>query len=258
MGRDFPLILAVIQGQQYGQIFVDQQEPPQSAVVITNFGFMCSLGTEQNDGFNASLAELLGNRGSLRPSYLLWYVPPTLWQDRLDNVTPSSAKRRERVRLTFRADRADYLVAPAQCPAGFELKNLDADLIPQTEQLGVKLESRFWASAADFSENSLGVCLVRGAEIVSLCYAAAIADGLAEIDVVTHPDYRGRGLGILVAQQFIRECLRRGIVPTWDCFVSNSASLKLAHRLGFIETLAYPLYSFNVPLKLVAGTADKP
>ena len=255
MGICFPLILAVIQKKQRGQVFVDKQENPSSAIVITNFGFMSFFGMEQNEVFNFGLAELFASRDAIRPTYLLWYSPPTYWQERLNVLVPSSARRRERVRFEFREDRADFLKEAARCPADFELRNLDTDLIPKTEKFGIRIDSRFWRSAADFLEHGLGVCLVKDNEVVSLCYSACVVDGLAEIDTITQEEHRSRGLGTLVAQQFIRECMRRGITPTWDSFVSNTASMRLAKRLGFIEFRTYSFYSFNIPLRLAEDHA---
>jgi RimJ/RimL family protein N-acetyltransferase len=83
---------------------------------------------------------------------------------------------------------------------------------------------------------------------VSLCYAAAVADGLAEVDVVTSAEFRGRGLAGVVTREFIKECLRRGVAPTWDCFDYNAGSVKLAEGLGFVEARRYDFYSFNVPI----------
>jgi RimJ/RimL family protein N-acetyltransferase len=246
-GARFPLISVVIQNKQRGQVFADDRESPRSAIVVTNFGFTFFAGEEKKSS-DAELAGLFATGGAFKPSYLLWYSPTANWQRKLDAI-PDLARRRERVRLEFRADSAGWLSETLQSPAGFELKSLSFELIPKTEKFGVKLDSRFWASAADFVENGLGVCLVKDGEVVSLCYAAAVVDGLAEIDVVTDSEHRGLGLGYLVAQQFIRDCLSRGITPTWDCFAGNIGSMKLADKLGFTSARSYPFYSFNVPIE---------
>jgi GNAT superfamily N-acetyltransferase len=246
----FPLISAVIQGVQRGQVFSDERESPGSAIIVTHFGFAYFVGADGNESFEAGLTSLLATGAALKPSYVLWYSPPVSWQARLDAAGTDLVRKRERVRFEFRDGRPSWPGGPAQSPAGFELKNLSADLIPKTEKFGVKLDSRFWASAADFVENGLGVCLVKDGELVSLCYAAAIVDGLAEVDVATEPELRGRGLANIVARQFIKECLARNIAPTWDCFTYNNESMRLALKLGFTAACTYPFYSFNVPVKL--------
>lgn len=251
-GGCFPLLLAVIEGKQRGQIFVDEQDCPKTALVVNNFGFMGLLEAEPNELFDEHLATLFETGGNLRSSYLLWYAPPMRWQAKLDRLAPNVARRRERVRLNFTEDRAVYLRKPTPLPPEFELKTLDTETLSQSEKFGLHIDSRFWSSAADVIEHGSGVCLLEDDEVLSLCYAAAVAGGFAEVDVVTAPQYQGRGLAQLVAEQFVRECLGRGIIPTWDCFTYNASSLRLALRLGFIKAQRYPFYSFNVPLELNA------
>lgn len=241
-GSRFPLISAVLENRQRGQVFADQKHDPASALVVNNFGFMFYVGQETNAEFDDALTALFENAGGIKPSYLLWYSPPENWQQRLDQL---EARKRERVRFEFRGDRTKTI----PCPAGFEMRKLDAALVPKTEKFRVELGSRFWSSPEDFEKNGLGLCLLENDQIVSLCYAAAISEGLAEVDVLTDEEYRGQGLAQSVSRQFIRECLAREITPTWDCFAYNTASLRLALKLGFAEVRRYPFYSFNVPLR---------
>ena len=237
----FPLISAVLERRQRGQVFVDRNHEPSSAVVVNNFGFMFYVGREPHLEFDEFLSELFRSGSEIKPSYLLWYSPPEHWQRKLDEL---GARMRERVRFEYR----ETQIAVLSCPGGFEIRKLDAELISRTERFRIDVGSRFWSSPEDFEEHGLGFCLLKDEEIVSLCYAAAISERLAEVDVVTDEAFRGHGLANIVSQHFIRECLARGITPTWDCFAYNTASLRLALKLGFAEVRRYPFYSFNVPL----------
>lgn len=241
-----PLISAVVQGLQRGQVFVDHRDHPHSAVAVAHFGFMFLIG-EGDEAFDAGLAQAFATNDVLKPSYLLWYSPPLSWQARLD-VIPDLVRVRARARFRFSAERAAWLRESTRPPGGYELRKLTADLLPETEGLGPDIASRFWSSAADYEANGLGVCLIKDKKVVSVCYAAAVVDGLAEVDVVTEPDLRGQGLGYVVAQEFIRECRSRNVAPTWDCFLDNVGSTRLAAKLGFVSTHTYPLYSFNTPI----------
>src|SRR6266571_3494568 len=100
-GARFPLISAVIQNRQRGQVFADDRERPRSAIIVTNFGFTFFTG-EEKESSDVELARLFATSGAFKPSYLLWYSPPTNWQRKLDAI-PDLARRRERVRLEFRA-----------------------------------------------------------------------------------------------------------------------------------------------------------
>lgn len=252
-GATFPLVSAVLHGGQRGQVFADRRDTPGAAFVVNGFGFALFVGDERDEDFAAALARLLASADALKPKYLLWYAPPESWQARLDAAGGEVARRRGRIRYEFREERAPWLAGGAEQREGFELRNVTAELIRRTDELGVALDSRFWSSADDFVANGLGVCLTRGNDVASLCYAAAVADGLAEVDVVTRPEFRGQGLAGVVTKQFIRECLGRGLAPTWDCFDYNAGSVKLAEGVGFAELRRYPFYSFNVPLSLPAA-----
>jgi RimJ/RimL family protein N-acetyltransferase len=244
----FPLILAVIRQKQRGWVFTDNRDDPVSAMVITNFGFMHVTGTKPGEAFDLDLQIFLAAPEARLPSYLLWYSPPPEWQTRLDALTPDRIRRRERMRFVFDPSRAGYLAEPVQIPTGLDLRLLDDDLLAETAVFNLELGARFWSSPEDFMKNGFGVCLLRDGEIASLCYAACVVDGLAEIDIITREESRGQGLGAITAQYFIQECMRRGIVPTWDCFINNVASFQLAKRLGFEAKQPYFFYSFNVPV----------
>jgi GNAT superfamily N-acetyltransferase len=243
----FPLIEAVIQKKQRGWVFVDNPDNPTSVMVVTNFGFMQTFGAQQSERFNADTADFFTRRDPQKPSYLLWYSPPPHWQNIMDK-SPDQVRRRERMRFNFNKQRADYLGRPLECPSGFELSLLDDGLIEKTDGFKLNIGSRYWASVDDFLNNGFGVCVIKDGEIASLCYSACIVNGLAEIDVVTQAEYRGQGLAVAATRFFIRECMGRGMEPTWDCFVNNTASMNLAEKLGFVQASGYLFYSFNIPI----------
>lgn len=245
----FPLISAVIQELQRGSILVDNRERPSVAVVITSFGFMLAVGSEHNQEFNAGLTTLL-REGRLAPSYLLWSDPPANWSERLEAAGPGLVRKRERARFEFQQAKATWLDQEEAIQTGFTLQPLTAELLSQAEKFGLNLDSRFWSSATDLLEHGLGVCLVKDGQIASICYAAAVVDGVAEVDVATDKDLRAQGLANIVAQEFIRRSLGHGIMPTWDCFLENAGSMRLAEKLGFAEAYRYQFYSLNIPLPL--------
>jgi RimJ/RimL family protein N-acetyltransferase len=251
-GGKFPIILAVLEGSQPGQVFTAPGEAD-AALVVHQFGFMRLIERRPVEAMDAGLSELFGAaEGAIRPSYLLWYDPPPRWQERLDALGSDVARRRERLRFAFDESRAAYATEPAHCPEGFSVRRMDRELLPKAEKFGLALESRFWPSAEPFLEHGLPVCVVKDGEIASLCYGAAVGGGAAEVDVATDPEFRQLGLGTVAAEQFVRECLAAGIEPAWDCFTYNAGSMKLAEKLGFVPDRGYAFYSFNIPVALPA------
>ncbi len=249
-GGMFPLILAVLEGRQRGQVFADAELD--TAFVVNRFGF-CRLFERGGRGSaDGDVLAVLKEPGPLSSSYLLWYDPPMRWQSRLEALG-GNVRRRERLRYDFDRDRAVYVNEAERVPEAFELRPMDTQLLSRTEKFGLALDSRFWSSAEDFLANGLGVTLVREGEVASLCYAAAIGGGLAEVDVVTDEAFRGAGLGGIVARRFVRDCLDRGFTPAWDCFTYNARSMKLAEKLGFVPLNTYNFYTFNIPVAPAAG-----
>lgn len=244
-GLCFPLIRAVIDRLQRGSIWADDPDRPEVALVVTAFGFTLLLGAESRASDERLRAMLVTPAGEL-PGYLLWYAPPPGWRAWLDARPEGSLRSRERVRLRWDG------VEPGPSDTGAEgvqLASLDAALIPEVDKLGLRLGSRFWSSAEDFLAHGFGTCLVGDdGAVVSVCYASCVADNLAEIDIATREDRRGRGCAGIVAREFVRQCRQRRLLPTWDCFTANQASLRLALSLGFVEAYRYPLYSFSPPL----------
>ena len=53
------------------------------------------------------------------------------------------------------------------------------------EQLGLDLFCRFWGPREDFFRHAFGFAVRHEGRVVSACYSAAIAEGIAEIDVAT-------------------------------------------------------------------------
>ncbi|MEP6894767.1 MAG: GNAT family N-acetyltransferase [Chloroflexota bacterium] len=246
----FPLILAVVRQKQRGWVFVNDSIQPASALVINNFGFMQFIGIKDIDD---RLINFFGSPKASMPSYLLCYSPPPQIQKMLDDFPEQQVRRRERVRFAFNQpinrDKAKY-------PSGYEVQLLTEELIRITTHFQLDLGTRFWASTTDFLEHGIGIGVVKDGAVVSLCYSACVVDKLAEIDIVTQGQHRGLGLAKIAAQAFINECIRRGITPTWDCFTSNTASMQLARQLGFEETYAYFLYSFNLPINLLTKVPE--
>jgi GNAT superfamily N-acetyltransferase len=242
----FPLVSAVLQNLQRGQVLADRRDDPRSAAVITHFGFTFVMGMG-GQAFDDDLGAVLATEEMLEPSYLLWYSPPLAWRARLD-AELEGVRRRERARLDFSVERAAWLDDLPSTPDGFDVRPLSADLVAATDELGLDIASRFWSSAADYEGNGFGACVLDGERVAAVCYAAAVVDGLAEVDVATRPEMRGRGLAFTAGQAFVRECITRSVAPTWDCFLDNAGSMQLAAKLGFVPVQTYPLYTFRTPI----------
>jgi GNAT superfamily N-acetyltransferase len=58
---------------------------------------------------------------------------------------------------------------------------------------------------------------------------------LAHVGVLTHPRYRGRGLGTAVASAAVAHALAAGLLPQWRARWTIAASRRIARTLGFVD-----------------------
>ncbi len=95
------------------------------------------------------------------------------------------------------------------------------------------------ALAAELAEargrGEIWCCYVDG-DPVAFAYAPWRSATLFDVSVDTLPGARQLGLGTIVASALIRhECAGRERRPVWGADESNTASLRLAAKLGFVE-----------------------
>jgi len=134
-----------------------------------------------------------------------------------------------------------------QLPERYKMKKVDLDVAKQI--LRQKL-SDHWVNAINFIggpekfvEEGVGFCILEGNKVISIVMSFKASVPITqsmEIDVVTHPDYRGLGLATLVSAKLIEYCLERGIEPHWDA--ANQISVRLAKKLGFTDPEPYRCY----------------
>lgn len=70
---------------------------------------------------------------------------------------------------------------------------------------------------------------------VAFCYAPLISETLWDVSVDTLAPYRRRGLAAAGFDALRRHLARQGLTPVWGAHDDNTASLRLAAKLGFVE-----------------------
>ncbi|MFX0122546.1 MAG: GNAT family N-acetyltransferase [Candidatus Hodarchaeota archaeon] len=132
-------------------------------------------------------------------------------------------------------------------PEGFQLKKVDVEV---AQQILNQNFSTHWVNVINylggsekFVEEGVGFCIQEGEKIASVVmgYKASIPiTRSVEMDITTHPDYRGKGFATLVSAKLIEFLLKEGIEPHWDA--ANPVSVKLAQKLGFTDPEPYKCY----------------
>ena len=228
----FPLIAAVLSGSQRGIVYADNAETPRQVYVEHAFGFAQLLG-ESVPRFEAELQQyLLVNKAFAAPKVRL-YTPLLPAFHTCESML---AVRAERQRFFLRAD--------VYADARARRSTADCVVLPVTTETVDSVErafglvSRFWPDAASFVTHARAQVVCYAGEPAAICYAAALENGKAEVDIFTRPEYRGKGLAMMAAVRFVDDCLARGVEPLWDCFTNNAGSMALRERLGFLNCAA--------------------
>jgi RimJ/RimL family protein N-acetyltransferase len=75
-----------------------------------------------------------------------------------------------------------------------------------------------------------------------------VGDRYEDIGVVTEAPFRGQGLSVACARALCEEVHRRGRRPSWTTSPDNTASLRVAEKLGFVLQRHDRLYVVGVPI----------
>ncbi len=233
----FPIIQAVIEGVQQGEIFRNTHG---DYWVLHKAGFSEVFLTS---GDGKDLVDFIIGNNNL-PKYFHLYNPV----ERLVDVFKFKSEIfniRERARVQLKYDKQkeesglshplndEFVLTPATRENSDSLAVFNLDL-----------ENKFWSSKEDFVDNALAVFIKdKQNKPVSLCYAAAVAGQKAEIDVITSEDHREKKLAKSVVAAFISNCINKKIIPNWDCFEDNVASMMTAKKLNFSISKKYKLLS---------------
>ena len=147
----------------------------------------------------------------------------------------------------------DYFLAPADfipqpAPEGFRLQHLDPKA---DEAILLKLFNACTPEELDDADIILGepdpviMGLIYNGELVAYASHRYWGDDeIADMGVLIHPKYRGRGLGKAIVASLCKWCIQHNVVPMYRVFDENRISQKIPIKLGFQELI--PIHSFSI------------
>lgn len=119
-------------------------------------------------------------------------------------------------------------------PDGFQIREINAELL---EKIKGNITPYFsWDSAESFLEKGKGYCIVKENTAAAWAFSAAVSGTEIDIGIETNSEYRRLGLAEIAAKKMIEYCFERDKRPVWACHSENTASWKLAEKLGFMQT----------------------
>lgn len=219
-----------------GDIIIDKS----SALIGTSSGIYAVMGDEANDDFASRLMHEFKRREMLNQRFTL-FSSSERWDRRINELFGAQLQQLQRYSFTFNEHR--FLKdSRAGRPDGFRLNRTNEESLEDHREFDAAYIRKYWGSVERFVDKGFGFFVTDHEVIAGECVSIFSSDPYAEIDIVTNPLFRGRGVAQCVAEAFILESLDRKVTPRWDCDLHNTASIRLAQKLNFAAPETYSLY----------------
>ena len=226
--------LSILEGIQKGEIFVDDDEIPTVALIWHYCGFANILGA-YDERFIEETMKMMQDPPEGHSGRMALQAENDC---RLKDMILKTPKVVGYERFIFEFTGEKYIVTQTQ---GTGLKEITAD---NYELMRGRIVPTFsWENKEEFIKNGFGYCLIRDGQMLACAFASGISKDYVDIGVETAEECRGKGYGKIVSAAMVKETLRRGKIPVWDCDTRNEASMKLACSVGFEISGTHPWYT---------------
>lgn len=229
---------SILDGFIQGTVYGDSEEP-KTILIGTSSGIYFVAGEADNFGFNRFLFELYRKRKSDKLRFTL-FSSSEKWNCTIRNEFNHEMKQLDRFSFSYNLDRK--IEEKRLLSSEYSIEKITPEFIKISLEFNEEYYTEYWGSPSNFIENGIGFCVVHNGKVISECTSIFSSQDFAEIDIVTHEDYRGKGLAAIIANTFIEHCLKNSVTPKWDCDVSNYSSIKLAEKLGFASPVEYSIF----------------
>lgn len=228
-----PLLKSVLQRDLQGCVYVDNPFEIKSALIINRLDWVYFIGCEECDAFKQEIIAVLKQK---KNGNYIWFGASDTWKNLVTSFVSNNIQDFPRFRYRF-------------CKEIFDKSDIDipVKVFPVDEAALEIILSKyystgsFWDEKSNFLQKGFGYYIKSGGEIVSVIMSASVTGTEAEIDIHTDANHRKKGCAMALSRAFINNCLRKSLVPKWDCYFENIASISLAEKLGFIKVRQYPL-----------------
>jgi len=253
----FPEALAVVEGNNPGWIFVDDPHTPRAALIWAHGiqGFY-AIGNADCAVFKKELGvftdEVLHPRLLKLGLNWLEISGNEAWNTVIENAFAERNLQCSHQWVYTLESRRYKIVTHTTSKDEYQVLRVDpyatADLFVNNKEFLISKLVQFWGDVDPFYDTGVGHVLITGEEIASLCISGFVAGNVHAIDIETGERYRRKGFAEAVARAYIEECAKKQLNLHWDCMAKNTASTRLAEKLGFVKSHEYTLYSFPIGL----------
>ena len=220
-----------------GYVVCDREKDPESAVArLADYAFLAGKPNE----------ELLWRSLPDRGFHILVPRAGSGWDRLIEQVMPSALPtERYGLRKDTVFDRDHLARARESLAQGYRIERIDAALYDACarEEWSRDLVCHY-PSFEDFDATARGFVVCRGDSVAGGSSSFSSYPGGIEVQVITHPDHRRRGIAYACSAALILSCLEDGLYASWDA--ANRSSLGLARKLGYTPSAPYIGYEITL------------
>lgn len=229
---------SILEGQSGKQISVIVDDIANPAVALLRYGTFGIFGGDATHTNANALVQLINLPCAIQPS-------PEAWLNLLQKKYADKIKKIERFSFTHQFIDAGHMTSLIKHhPYNSNLHEIDiATAHAMENEEWHKYHLLNYNSAAEFAANGFAYGVTINGALASVCSAALRCIQGIELNVITLPEYRNKGLAELVAAATITKAINHNLIPHWDA--ANERSARLAVRLGFKQTGSY--YTYYLP-----------
>ena len=221
---------SILEGQSGKQISIAVDNVINPAVALLRYGTFGVLGGDATHTNAHALVQAINLPCAIQPS-------PTAWMNLLQESYADKIKKIERFSFTHEFINASHLTSIIK-QHSYNLHTIDTATAQAMEnEEWHKYHLTNYNSAAEFAANGFAYGITIDGAPASACSAALRCTQGIELNVITLPQFRNKGLAEIVAAATILRALEQELIPHWDA--ANDRSARLAMRLGFKPTGSY-------------------
>jgi len=246
---------SVVENHLSGSVYTDDPVNPSAFYVVHPYGMSLLYGQSNNPGFTGKVLDYMLNKNKERQKIEWMQAWPQAWHDIInqharhilvkpdEGIEPGTIEVHTRVNFRFNFEKYRLFRVDLH-RANHSIVATDESLFKRME--GTVIPLNFWDNSADFCKYGVGFSLVINDEPACTAYSAYIFDRQLELGIETRPEYRGKGFAIYTCSALIDYCLENNYEPVWSCRLENTASYRLAQKLGFEPKVTFPFYRLPV------------
>lgn len=225
-------IKSILEGQSGKQIRVVVDDIANPCIALIRYGIFGVLGGDARHAAAHELIQTIELPCAVQPS-------PEPWLNLLHNQYGEKIKSITRFSFTHAfIDTAHVTEIITQHPYGHALHDIDTPTARSMEKdEWHKYHLVNYDSPEDFAINSFACGISIDGQLASVCSAALHCSAGIELNVITLPPFRNKGLAVIVAASVIKKALAKDLIPHWDA--AHEGSARLAIKLGYKAVGSY-------------------